>query len=396
MKVVVLGGSGLQGRAALQDLGNSEDVKKVICADVSFEDLDSFSRHLNMEKIEKREVDATSAEELEILFAEDIDIVIDLLPKQFNDFIAKIAIKTDVSLVNCSYANGLSDEVFEKAKEKGVSIMPESGLDPGIDLVLCGYGVNQLDEVHEMYSYCGGVPEANAADNILKYKISWNLDSIMMSYKRPSVMKRNGEIVNITAKEQHNKDWINNITVSGIQGLESIPNGDAMSFAETLGIDHEVINMERRSIRWSGHAQVLRDIKELGLLETEPVEGIEDHITPYEFMKKHLEPRLQYKKDEKDLVLMKNIIRGKKNGQSQEIIYEMLDKRDSHTGLFAMNRTVGYTASIVAQMVANGTISRRGVLSPTTDIPHKLFIDEINKRGITIKETKRQLNKSFA
>lgn len=165
MRVIVLGGSGLQGRAALQDLGANTEVTKIICADVAFEALDSFSHYLNMDKIEKRKIDATSEEKLVALFMKDADVVIDLLPKQFNETAARAAIDACVPLVNCSYASGLSNKVYEKAKEKEVPIMPESGLDPGIDLVLCGYGVSQLDEVHELYSYCGGVPEADAADN---------------------------------------------------------------------------------------------------------------------------------------------------------------------------------------------------------------------------------------
>ncbi|MUK87777.1 saccharopine dehydrogenase [Ornithinibacillus sp. L9] len=386
MKVVVLGGSGLQGRAALQDLGNSSQVTEIICADVSFTGVDSFQEYLNMDLITKRKIDATSQENLVALFQEGTDVVIDLLPKQFNEIAALAAIEAGVPLVNCSYASGLSDAVFEKAKEKDVAIMPEAGLDPGIDLVLCGYGVSQLDEVHELYSYCGGIPAAEAADNPLKYKITWNFDSTLMSYKRPALFMRNRELIDIPADDQHNETWRTDITLAGIKGLETIPNGNAMKFARLLGIEDEVINTERRTIRWQGHAQFWRNMVGLGFLEREPVPGLEGEITPYNFMLKHLEPRLQYKENEKDLVLMKNVIRGKKDGKDIELIYELMDERDVESGLFAMNRTVGYTASIVAQMIGNQTITKKGVLSPTTDIPYQLFIEEIGKKGIRIHE----------
>ncbi|WP_200410909.1 saccharopine dehydrogenase family protein [Virgibacillus salexigens] len=391
MKVIVLGGSGLQGRAALQDLGKCSQVTEIVCADVSFDGLESFRSHLNMEKMNTRKIDATSQKNLESLFTEDADVVIDLLPKQFNDTVARAAINTRVSLVNCSYAAGLSKEVFEKALEKEVAIMPEAGLDPGIDLVLCGYGVSQLDEVYDLFSYCGGIPTAEAADNPLKYKIAWNFDSTLMSYKRPALMLREGEVIDIPADRQHHEEWVTDITLSGIEGLESMPNGNALNFARLLGIDTEIVNTERRTIRWSGHAKFWKSMVELGFLTKEPVQGFESDVTPHHFLLKHLEPRLQYKANEKDLVLMKNIIRGKKDGENIEIIYEMMDERDLETGLFAMNRTVGYTASIIAQMLGNHTITKKGVLSPTTDIPYQLFIDEIGSRGINIKEKKYQL-----
>ncbi|SFA83595.1 Saccharopine dehydrogenase, NADP-dependent [Lentibacillus halodurans] len=395
MNIIVLGGAGLQGRAALQDLGDNSAVTSIICADVSFEGIDSFRHHLDMDKIEKQKIDASSEENLVALFSEDIDVLIDLLPKQYNETVARAAIKAGISLVNCSYANGLSHEIHEMAKENKVTIMPEAGLDPGIDLVLCGYGVSQLDEVYELYSYCGGIPEPDAADNPLKYKIAWNFDSTLMSYKRQAVMKCDGKIVDIPAEDQHNEEWLTDVTLSGIKGLESIPNGNAINFAKLLGIDKEVIRTERRTIRWSGHARFWRDMVRLGFLETTRVPELNSYVTPYDFLLKHLEKRLQYKEHEKDLVLMKNIIRGKKDGKDMEIIYSMVDKRDLKTGLFAMNRTVGYTASIVAQMIANKTITEKGLLSPTIDIPYRMFIDEIGKRGITIHESKRQLNKSL-
>lgn len=388
MKVAVLGGAGLQGRATLQDLSNASDVTNIICADVDFNGLNTFSQHLNMNKISKKVIDATDIHTL-VKVLKGVDVVIDLLPKKFNETAAKAAIKADVSLVNCSYAQGLSDEVHELAKKKEITIMPESGLDPGIDLILCGYGVSQLDQVHELYSYCGGIPDAAAANNALKYKISWSLDSTLMSYKRSATMLENGKIINIPAKDQHDEKWLKKVSFPGFNNLEAIPNGNAIKFAKLLGIEGSLINTERRTIRWSGHADFWRKMVALGFLDNEFVDGLAYNITPYQFMLAHLEPRLQYEENEKDLVLMKNVIRGLKNNKEVEIIYDMVAERDLHTGLFAMNRTVGYTASIIAQMIARKEITKNGVLSPIKDIPYERFIKEISERGIKINESKR-------
>lgn len=391
MKVVVLGGSGLQGKAAIRDLSKSHNVKEVICADLNFNAIDNFKEHLNMDKITKKEVDATSVESLKNLFSKDIDVVVNLLPKPFHELVTKQSIKANIPLVNSSYANVLSKEVQSMANDASVAIMPEAGLDPGIDLILCGYGVSQLDKVTSLYSYTGGVPEKKAANNPLKYKITWNMDSVLMSYLRPAKMKKNGEIIQISAKNQHNSKWITDMNLSGIEGLELIPNGDAVGFAELLGISNDVVNTERKTIRWSGHSQIWRSLIELGFLESDPVPGLEQEISPLQFLSKHLESRLKYKDDEKDLVLMKNIIIGEKDGEKLQITYELIDERDLDTGLFAMNRTVGYTASIVAQMLASGVITKKGMLSPATDMPYEQFISEIKKRGINIKESIKKI-----
>ena len=75
---------------------------------------------------------------------------------------------------------------------------------------------------------------------------------------------------------------------------------------------------------------------------------------------------------------------GLKLGRRRRVSYQLIDYRDLNTGLFAMNRTVGYTASIGAQLIASGQITQRGVLAPVTDIPYDLLASELGKRGIQI------------
>lgn len=387
MKVIVLGGSGLQGKAAIRDLSYSENVEEIICADMNFEAINGFKDFMNEKKVVNKTLNATSIESIKELYSNEADVIINLLPKPFHELVTEQAIYANIPLVNSSYSNVLPERIHKMADEYQVAIMPEAGLDPGIDLVLCGYGVSQLDKVTSLYSYCGGVPEKEAANNPLKYKITWNLDAVLMSYMRPAKMKNKGKIINVPAKNQHDAGWIKNANLLGEEGLELIPNGDAIEFAKILGIEDEAENIERRSIRWSGHAQIWKSLIDLGFLDKDPVPGLPGELSPKEFLAKHLEPKLHYKANEKDLVLMRNIIQGEKDGEKIELIYELLDKRDLDTGLFAMNRTVGYTASIVAQMLGNGLIDKKGMLSPTTDIPYELFIEELKWRGINIQET---------
>ena len=77
-------------------------------------------------------------------------------------------------------------------------------------------------------------------------------------------------------------------------------------------------------------------------------------------------------------------VTGLKDGQRKRVIYQMVDRRDLDTGLLAMQRTVGYTASIGAQMILSGQIQKRGLLTPTRDIPSDIFMAELERRGIKI------------
>ncbi|SFB21356.1 Saccharopine dehydrogenase, NADP-dependent [Cohnella sp. OV330] len=387
MKLLVLGAAGMQGRAVIFDLCRSPEVREIVCADVQADQLLQFAAFLDMGKIRLKNLDARNKADLVELMRDQVDVVIDLLPISFIGIVSEAAVEAGVSLVNTFYASALPEGIHEKAAAKNIIIMPEAGLDPGIDLVLCGYGVSQLDKVYELHSYCGGMPEPSAIDNPLKYKLTWIWDGVLLSHKRPGKIMKDGVVIDIPAEEQHAPQWVETLAFPGIEGeLEMIVNGDAIVFADILGISATLRNSSRRYIRWSGHAQLWHALKQLKFLSDEPVPGLPSSITPHMFMRAHLEPQLHYKRDEKDIVLMRNTITGVKDNEDIRITYDLIDYRDTKTGLFAMNRTVGFTASIVAQMIARGDIRGSGLLRTAKDVPYLSFIDELQKRGIVIQE----------
>jgi saccharopine dehydrogenase-like NADP-dependent oxidoreductase len=386
VRVLVLGGCGLQGRAVLHDLPKNPRVKEVIAADLKTDGVAGFTRHLNLDVIRFVRADVTDRSALMRLMAGGIDVVIDVLPAALTAAIAEAAVDAGVNAVNTMYSETLPDGLHERALRKGIAIMPEAGLDPGIDLVLSGYGAGQLDEVSALHSYCGGFPERAAAGNPLQYKISWTWNGVLLSYKRPARIIKDGAIVTIPAEDQHDARWIGTIDFPGVGPLELIPNGDAVSFAASLGLGRTLRDTTRCTMRWPGHAALWRPWIALKFLSDEPVKGLPFDLTPHQFMVKHLEPQLQYRDDERDIVAMRVVVEGRRDGRAMRITYDMLDTRDLQTGLFAMNRTTGFSVSVIGQMVGGGDISRKGLLTPLRDVPYRRFIDELSRRGITIGE----------
>jgi saccharopine dehydrogenase-like NADP-dependent oxidoreductase len=100
---------------------------------------------------------------------------------------------------------------------------------------------------------------------------------------------------------------------------------------------------------------------------------------------KHLTPRLQFQENERDVAVLHILTWGLKDGKKLKVTYDLLDYRDLQTGLFGMNRTVGFTASIAAQMILSGKIVKAGVLSPVQDVPAQAFVEELKARGIHIR-----------
>ena len=96
------------------------------------------------------------------------------------------------------------------------------GLDPGIDLVLARLAVDELDEVHGLYSYGAGIPEPSCVrDNQLHYKISWTFEGVLRSYQRPARLLKDGIEKSIPATEIFRNEHIHTIDIPDIGTLEA-------------------------------------------------------------------------------------------------------------------------------------------------------------------------------
>jgi lysine 6-dehydrogenase len=385
MKIAVLGGLGLQGKAALLDLARSDRVREIICADVSLKGWEKVADLMDTQKIRPVQIDASSKADLLALFRQGIQGVIDLLPLPLMVNAFEAAVEAGVSLVSTNYGKPIR-HLHDAALHAGVALMPECGLDPGIDLVICGNAVKQFDELHVLNSYCGGIPEKKACDNPLNYKISWNWDMVLQTQKRPSVFLKDGRRLDVPAADQHENEMIHTITFPGLGELEAVPNGDAVFYTDLLGVTGSVKQAGRYALRWPGWCAFWRPLKKLGFLSDEPVQGLDFSLSPHQFLVRHLEPKLQYRNDEKDLVVMYNVFGGVKDGRNKTIATSLLLERDTVSGLFGMSLGVGYPASIVAQMIGGGVIAGKGVLNPALDVPYEPFMAALHERGLLIHE----------
>ena len=382
MKILLLG-VGMQGKAALQDLAVSPDITQVIAADVNDADLQRYVNQLESTKVTAVKLDVRD-EDAVIKLMKQVHAVIILLPQEFRINLVKLAIACGIHLIETSYSLPEYDALGLTAKERDVAILPEFGLDPGIDLVLAGRAIQQFDQVHALHVYGTGVPEPKAADTPIKYKISWTFAGVLSAYQRPVKMLKNGHIVNLSASEMFESSNIHMVEMDGLGLMEAYYNGDAVKYLDIFKIRESTQNTGRYSLRWPGHAEFWKKMVDLGFLAEQPVMVGGQEVSPRQFVHDLLSPQLQYRDDERDVAAIRIVVEGVMDGQSKRIIYQMIDRRDLDTGLMAMQRTVGYTASIGAQMILRGDIKKRGLLTPTSDVPSDIFIAELEKRGIQI------------
>ncbi len=384
MQALVLGGCGVQGRAALYDLSKNVSVDRITCADIQPDLAHSFD-FIDMAKNQIVRMNANDQNALTSLMDGEFDIVLDFLPPQNVRAVAEVAIKSGVHLVNTNYAYDILD-LDHAAREKGISIIPECGLDPGIDLIIYNYGLKYFDKVFKLNSYCGGIPEKAACDNPLKYKISWNIDALLKSQMRDATLISDSQAIHIPAKDQHRNPFIHHLEFPGLGTLEAIPNGDAIRYGKLLNIEEDLSETGRYALRWPGWCAFWHPMKQFGFLNDSPVKGLDYGISPIEMVARLLESQLQYKDNEKDLCVMVNEFEGVRAGKQETMTCSLLIERDLVTGLMAMSKGVAYPACIAAEMIVKGEIAKKGVLSPAVDVPGESFIAQLNRKNIKINE----------
>ncbi|MFW5953333.1 MAG: saccharopine dehydrogenase family protein, partial [Candidatus Natronoplasma sp.] len=162
------------------------------------------------------------------------------------------------------------------------------------------------------------------------------------------------------------------------------PNGNGLKYADRLEVE-DLKDMGRYTCRWEGHSDFWRTMVKSGFLDEEPVEVDGDMMSPMRFVAELLKSQDQFwlKDDEKDLAMVRVEARGIKDGEEVRNVYQMIDRRDLETGFTAMQRTVGYTASIGAHLILEGELDRNGILSPT-EVDLSKIVGELEERDISI------------
>ncbi len=404
--VVVQLGYGMQGKAALRDLVQSDLVKEVIVAD-SMPELQVEVGKLGSQKVNAVTLDASDPSAVTSLI-KGADVVVELLPGFLALQTAKAAVDAGVNLITSMYLSNPGEQdpekirkqkieleyLDKKAREKDITVLQEFGMDPGIDLVLGNKALKELDEVHAFHSYGAGFPELASANNPLHYKFTWSIVGVMRSYLRPARVFRDGKVTEIPADEMFSPQNTHILDLPEMGGpLECFPNGNSEQFAEIFGLKKNLKSMGRYICRWPGHGAFWEVMAKSGFLGEEPVNCGNASVSPSVFCASLLSSQKQffYGDKEKDIALIRADVRGLRKGKPVRVIWQIIDRRDLKTGFTAMQRTVGFPMSIGAQMILDGRIFQKGLVNPI-QVPFEPYMKEMELRGFKATRIEEEWN----
>ncbi|MGE7624676.1 saccharopine dehydrogenase family protein [Viridibacillus sp. NPDC096237] len=383
MKVAVLG-AGLMGKEVARDLVKNDKVEKVYLADLDVGQTTLFVELLKSDKLEVLHLDANDDTELKWVMAK-ADVVINALFYTFNEKVARMAVEVGVHSVDLGgHIGGATNAVLklsDEAKEKGITIIPDLGVAPGMINILTGYGASKLDNVNSIKIFVGGIPVEKEPP--LDYNIVFSLEGVFDHYTDPSHVIRGGRLKEIASLSE-----IEKIYFDGFNGLEAFhTSGGLSTLAQTFP---NVKTLEYKTIRYQGHAEKFQLLVDLGLTNKDTTVNVDGQIIKARDVLREVLQTKMALGDKTDAVLLRVIVSGEKGDEFVSYEYELIIKKDKETNETAMALATANTISVVAQLVGDGTISKRGVYPPEKVVPGEKYMEEMKKRGVSIKESKHR------
>uniref|UniRef100_A0A8H7XMW8 PABS domain-containing protein n=1 Tax=Psilocybe cubensis TaxID=181762 RepID=A0A8H7XMW8_PSICU len=376
------------------------------------------------------------------------DLVISLIPYTYHAAVIEAAIKGKTHVVTTSYISPAMRALDQAAKDAGIVVLNEIGLDPGIDHL---YAVKTIDEVHaeggkikQFLSYCGGLPAPECADNPLGYKFSWSSRGVLLALLNTASYYAANQQVTVTGKElmAHAQPYY----ISPAFAFVAYPNRDSTPFKEYYNIP-EAETVVRGTLRYQGFPEFVKALVNLGWMDAEKKEWLVEGLTWAQATQKataatdaeestlvarinelcafpneaesnriisglrwigllsdkplapragnlldtlcaQLETLMAYAPGERDLVMLQHKFVVEKADGTIETRTSTLEAYGAPvgTGPSAMALTVGLPCGIATQLVLDGVLSEPGVQAPYTKAICDPIREVLEKEGLGLVE----------
>ena len=373
---------------------------------------------------------------------QDADIVVSMLPAHLHIEVAKDCISFGKHMVTASYISKEMQALNETAKEKGIILMNEIGLDPGIDHMSA---MKVLDEVRAkggnvllFESFCGGLVAPESDNNLWNYKFTWNPRNVVLAGQGGAAkFIQEGTYKYIPYNKLFRRTEF--LEVEGYGRFEAYANRDSLKYRSVYGLD-DALTVYRGTIRRVGYSRAWDILVQLGMtddsytiedsenmsyreftnsfLPYHPTDTVEiklrhaqkidqddiiwdklleldlfnsdkkvelKNATPAQILEKILSEKWTLESDDKDMIVMYHKFGYELNGDKHQIDSTMVCIGDDQINT-AMAKTVGLPVAMATLRILNGEITTPGVQLPISKEVYNPILKELEEYGITFKE----------
>ena len=367
------------------------------------------------------------------------DLSISLLPYVHHPLVARLCVEHCKQMVTTSYVKDAMRALDTEAKEAGVILLNEIGVDPGIDHMSAMQVIDKITKAGgtlvSFTSNTGGLPAPDANDNPFGYKFSWAPRGVILAGKNPARYLKDGEVVEVSGPQLFAQHWT--CSVVGFGELEVYPNRDSLPYIDNYHIP-TARTMFRGTLRYPGWCDTLKVIVDLGLLDEDerddlagltfaqltarligsdgvslkpdlasrlgiatdakPITDLEwlgflgndpipaEDKTYLDVVASRMLAKMKYAPGERDMLVMQHEFVAEYPDRTERITSTMIDYGIPN-GDSSMSRLVGLPAAIAARMIVQGEIDLAGVHTPTIPAIYEPVLAELERMGVSFRET---------
>ena len=272
-------------------------------------------------------------------------------------------------------------DLDKPAKEKGVTVFVDSGVAPGMDNLILGH-YDQILKLTHFECLVGGLPRIKKWP--FCYKAPFSPSDVIEEYSRPARYVENGTIVvrePLTDCEMHEFDRVGTLESFNSDGLRTI-----------LFTMPHIRNMKEKTLRYPGHVEYVRMLKESGFFNKEKIMVNGLAVSPLEVTSQILFDEWRLGDTEKEMTVMRITLKGENSrGRIEKVVYNLYDEYCDETQTSSMARTTGYTATAIANLFLEGLFSMKGVfpaeLLGKKETCFNYIMDYLRERGIHYEKT---------
>jgi lysine 6-dehydrogenase len=375
MKHIVVLGAGMVGSAIAADLCREYRVTSV---DASQERVEALAAE---HPLTGKVADLSRAEVIREV-VRDADLVIGAVPGFMGFATLQAIIEAEKNVVDISFFGEDPFELDALAKAYGVTAVVDCGVAPGLSNMVLGYHAARM-AVESFRCLVGGLPAVRTWP--WEYKAPFSPIDVLEEYTRPARLVEHGAIVTRPALSEPEP-----VEIAQIGTLEAFNTDGLRSLLVTMS---QIPNMVEKTLRYPGHIDLIRALRESGFLSLEPISAGGSQVRPIDVTAALLFQQWRLGRGEPEFTAMEISVRGQEGETQREYVYRLLDRTDERTGTSSMARTTGYTCTAAARLVLEGRFNRAGTCPPeyvgANEICFERVLADLAARGVQVERAVR-------
>ena len=375
MKSITVLGCGLVGAAIARDLARESDFD-VTVADASGEALARLGPHPSLRK---ERADLSDASEIARIVAK-ADAVVGALPGRLGFQMLRAVIGAGKPIADISFSPEDPLALDALARERGVTAVVDCGVSPGLSDFAVGRAAARLSQIDDAAILVGGLPVDRTRP--FGYAIVFSSADVIEEYTRPARTIENQRVVEREALSE-----VETIEVDGVGTLEAFLTDGLRTLLTTV----RARSMKEKTLRYPGHAEAMRSLRDCGFFETGPGGAGGTLIVPRDVTERLLARAWRLREGEEEFTFLRVAVLGEDEaGRPRRYTFELLDRTEPETGVTSMARTTGFPCAAVAAMLGRGEYRDPGIRPPEMlardPVASERFLEALRARGLRWKE----------